>query len=127
MSDRSQALNALIGAAVTIVLVFIPFSSVLGGAVAGYLQGDEVRDGLRVGTLSGVIAVIPMLLLFGLMGSMFAFGMMGYGGGHLLALGGVVGIVFLVSVVYVVGLSALGGLIGAAVKGDLDLDPQAAN
>lgn len=30
-------MNALIGAAVSIVLAFLPFSTVLGGGVAGYL------------------------------------------------------------------------------------------
>jgi hypothetical protein len=48
--------NALIGAVVTVVLPFVPFSPLLGGAVAGYLQE---RDGFRVGAPSGAIAAVP--------------------------------------------------------------------
>lgn len=126
MSDRSQAMNALIGAAVTIVLAFIPFSSVLGGAVAGYLHGGALRDGVRVGALSGLFATVPMLVLFFFVGTIFTFGMMGMGGPRALAIGGAfVVFVFLFSVIYLIGLSALGGAVGAAVQGDPDIDPNA--
>lgn len=38
MSERNTVLNAAIGAAVSVVLTVLPFSPVLGGAVAGYLE-----------------------------------------------------------------------------------------
>lgn len=34
-------LNALIGAAASVLLGFIPFSPILGGGIAGYLEGGE--------------------------------------------------------------------------------------
>ena len=126
MSDRSRALNALIGAAVTVVLTFIPFSSLLGGGVAGYLEGGEVGDGVRVGALSGLFATVPVLLFMFFIGSLLSLGMMGTGGARMLLAGGLfllVGVLF--ALIYVVGLSAIGGAVGAAIKDDPDLDPQA--
>ena len=126
MSERSQAVNALIGAAVTIVLTFIPFSSVLGGGVAGYLEGGEFRDGVRVGTLAGLFAAVPVLILFFFVGSIISFGLMGMGGGRMLAAGGAFAVfAFLFVLIYLIGLSALGGGVGAVVKGDADVDPAA--
>lgn len=60
MPTRSTFANAVIGGVVAVVLFFIPFSPVLGGGVAGYLQG---RDGLRVGALAGALASIPAVVL----------------------------------------------------------------
>lgn len=121
MSERSQAVNALIGAAVTIVLTFIPFSSVLGGGVAGYLEGGSFRDGVRVGTLSGLFAAVPALILFFFLGSIVSFGLMGMGGARMIAAGGVfVVFVFLAVLVYLIGLSALGGGVGAILKDERD-------
>lgn len=40
--------NALIGAIVSVVLGFIPFSPVLGGGIAGYLEGGDSRDGAKL-------------------------------------------------------------------------------
>lgn len=126
MSERSQGVNALIGAAVTIIFTFIPFSSVLGGAVAGYLEGGELGDGIRVGAISGLIATVPMLLVFFFLGSILSFGMMGAGGPRMLAIGGAfVLFALLFAAVYIVGLSAVGGAVGAVIKDDPDIDPQA--
>lgn len=59
----STFVNAIIGAVAGIVLSFIPLSSLLGGAVAGYLQGGEKADGLRVGVIAGVIMLVPLMLI----------------------------------------------------------------
>lgn len=127
--ERSAVVNALVGAAVTVVLTFLPFSSVLGGAVAGYLQGGDAGDGLRVGALSGVIATLPLVLLFAVVGlavaagAVASVGFLGVDVGWLLALGGAVVLVgFLFSMVYLVGLSALGGAVGAYVRADVAPD-----
>ena len=123
MGQGDTLLNALAGAAVTVVLSFTGFSALLGGAVAGYLQNQGRGDGARVGAISGAIATIPFVLLvvfvfgaFGLMsGMMMRGGMsgpdaMGAGFG-LLAFG-----LFLVLVVaWNVGLGALGGYLGVYV------------
>lgn len=114
-------LNALVGAAASVVLAFLPFSTVLGGAVAGYLQGEDTGDGLRVGAVAGVFALIPLMLVLFVLGSFFAF--VPFVGGPRAGVG-VLGIAVLLVVlvfgtVYVVGLSALGGVLGAYLKREL--------
>lgn len=108
-----MGLHALIGAAVMIVLSFVPFSPVLGGAAAGYLHK---REGLKVGALAGLFAAIPVavgafLLVSllsitsiadpagGMMNPLVVFGLMG---GLMLTLIGL----------YTAGLGALGGYLG---------------
>ena len=87
----SRLLNAVVGAATTVVLApLVPFSPVVGGALAGYFESDEADeaadsgeragdgpsgdgpsgDGLRVGALSGAIAFVPLVLLFALFGAL---------------------------------------------------------
>lgn len=105
---RSTFVNALIGAAVTVVLSFIPLSPVLGGAVAGYLQG---ADGVRVGGISGAIAALPMVLAFVLFASVFTIVPEGSVGGFL----ALVGLLGLVAMAYSVLLSMLGGFLGVYV------------
>lgn len=62
-SESNTLINGLIGAVVTVILSFTVVSPIVGGAVAGYL---EKTDGVRVGAISGGIAVLP-LLLFGVL------------------------------------------------------------
>lgn len=99
---RSTFVNALIGAVVSFVLSFVPFSPVLGGAVAAYLEG---RDGVRVGAISGLVAALPVAAFVFLLASLFLFG-------DGLGLFVLIGVVVLVAVVYTVALSALGGYLG---------------
>jgi hypothetical protein len=118
-SRDGSFVNALIGAVATVVLSFVPFSPALGGAVAGYLQGEDRNLGLRVGALSGLIATIPVALLVGLFVAVFGvFAVVpgnGTGGAARTLVGLLVllGLVLLVVAVYTVGLSALGGYVGA--------------
>ncbi|MEF8788981.1 MAG: DUF5518 domain-containing protein [Haloarculaceae archaeon] len=126
--DRPNALvNALLGGVAAIVLAALPFSPVLGGALAGYLQGTDARDGLRVGALAGVVAVVPLALLFVLFGGfLFAFvpvgmGMIDPSVGVFGAVGVFVLLGFLVfGLGYTVGLAALGGVLGAYLRRELD-------
>ncbi|WP_435099337.1 DUF5518 domain-containing protein [Halarchaeum sp. P4] len=109
MADRSPLLNALLGAVASVVLAFLPFSPVLGGALAGYLQGPDERDGLRVGALSGLIASVPILFVVLLAAVFLPFVPLEVAA---------VGIVLVVLVVffvvaYTVLLSAVGGWLGA--------------
>jgi hypothetical protein len=109
-------LNALIGAVATVLLSFTGISPVLGGAAAGYLEGGETSDGLRVGAISGAIASLPALgLLFLILFLIPVAPEPGVviGGGVLLL--GIVALVF----GYVVALSAIGGVIGAYAKREL--------
>lgn len=111
-------LNALIGAAATVFLSFVPFSPVLGGAVAGYLQEG---DGVRVGAISGVFAAIPLALI-GLVFFLVAVGVAVGGPG-----GGTVWVVLVILIMlaflaaYTVGLSALGGVLGVYLKRETDI------
>ena len=118
MAHGDTLLNALIGAIVSVVLVFLPFSTVLGGGVAGYLQGESREDGLRVGAYSGLIAAIPILLGVMLIGTVFFFG-------AFVEPWAAIGFVFVVfalgvTLVYSVGLSALGGYLGVYIANEYD-------
>jgi len=103
-------LNALIGGIVGIVLSFVPLSTVLGGAVAGYLEDNPPERSLRVGVLAGIVMFVPFalfvvvaLLFFGFAGAPAFFGVVGL-------------FVLLFSAVYTIGLGALGGYLGAYLK-----------
>ena len=77
MTDGDTLVNGFLGAVVTVVLSFLPFSPLLGGMVAGYLEGGERGDGVRVGAIAGAIALVP-LVAFGLLVSVFgAFYLLG--------------------------------------------------
>lgn len=105
--------NGLIGGVVAVVLTAVPLSTLLGGAVAGYLDRQAGRDGVVAGAIAGVVAAVPYLL-----------------GGVYLAIGTDIAIpgprvgappaVLIVAAtvfmtVYAVGLSALGGVVGGCV------------
>lgn len=131
MAEGDTGINALIGAVASIVLgSFVPFAPALGGAISGYLQGGDRSDGLRVGAISGAIALIPALLLgflaFGIMSTFALGGMMGGMGRAPFGVGAFSLVFFLFAAVfgaiYFVGLSALGGWLGNYVKYDTDVD-----
>ena len=116
MGDGDTLLNAVIGAAVTLVTSFLPFSPVIGGAVAGYLQREDTRAGAKVGALSGLLYaaaaglfVVPFLLFVFLGAELPGTG---------LAL--VVGIAGLLAVISA-GLGALGGVIGVYVLDETEI------
>lgn len=124
MDEGNTFLNALIGAVVTVVASsFIPFAPVLGGAIAGYLQGGSRQEGLKIGTISGAIGLIPVVAIMFLVLSFVGFVSIGSGEGAAFAIGGIIVVfVFVAALVYTVGLSALGGWIGNYVKHDTDID-----
>lgn len=110
----STFLNALVGAAVSVVLSVLPFSTV-GGGVAGYLQGGDYGDGARVGALAGVVAFVPFVAIFGLVLAFVALTTF-LAPGVQATLWVSVAIVLSLAVVYTVGLGAVGGVLGAYVK-----------
>ena len=122
MAEGDTLANAVIGGIASILLAFVPFSPVLGGIVAGYLQGGDRGAGLRVGAYAGVVAAIP-LVLFLLFGSLLAGVVLA--GDALLGVGAVFGFGFFVLIVigglYTVALGAVGGWLGNYVKYDTDL------
>jgi len=124
-------LHALLGAVVTVVTTAIPFSPLLGGFVAGYLQGETDR-GTRVGVLAGVFAALPLVLAFFVLFTVMSVGSLTTGefaGPAFVVL--LVGGILLFAALYIVGLSAVGGYLGASYatsraekRGAEPLDPQ---
>ena len=126
MGEGDTLANGLIGAIVTVVTVsFIPFSPLLGGAVSGYLQGGETEAAIKVGVLSGLIALVPLFALLVFVGNIFLFilavGATGPAG--LISGLGFVVVVFvaLAFLLYVLCLSVLGGWLGNYLKRETDI------
>lgn len=112
MDDSDTLTNALIGAVVTAILSwFVPLAPIVGGAVAAYLQGADAEGGVRNGALSGLLALVPLgllgLAIVGFVG-LFTLDPVGTAVSLVVVVGAL-----LVGSVYVVGLSALGGYLGA--------------
>lgn len=110
--------SVVAGAVVTVLTSFVPLSPVLGGAAAAYLRKGDRETGLRVGALTGLVAAVPVVVLFAFLVGGFAVV------ASELALGAVTGVVTLalvfslfVAVLYTVGLSALGGYLGSGLVG----------
>lgn len=118
MTDNTF-LNAVVGALVSIVLVFTALSPVLGGGAAAWLEDGDRDASIRVGALSGLIAVavtVPPVLLAGLFGlALVPIGALPIEFGLLfVALAAVAASV-------VVGLSALGGYLAHYVRSGPDV------
>ena len=122
---RETLVDAAWGALVTLLLSVIPFSSLVGGAVAANRHGGGYASGLWLGVLAGVGAMVPLLALF--LPAIYIVGLLGLGippsspgYGLFLAL------VFTFFLLYTVGLSGVGGLGGvwAGRHTEWNLDPQ---
>lgn len=117
--DREEpsttVLIAFLGGCVGILLSFLPFSTVVGGAVAGYLDGGGYIAGAKVGGLAGGVAFVPFA--FGL-GFVFVWlpAITGLHLGDEPALWVRVLVTVGLAAVYTVGFGSSGGLIGAYVK-----------
>lgn len=120
----SLAADATVGAVVTLALSFLPFSSVAGGAVAAHRRDASYAAGFGVGALAGVVAAVPLAVLF-----VPAVGVavwLGFGvAPSAPAFDLFLAIVAALFLAYTVGLSAVGGLLGAwtSANTDWDLDP----
>lgn len=60
---NAYATNALLGGVSSVLLSFLPFSSAIGGALAGYLERGESERTLSVGALSAPLAAAPLLVI----------------------------------------------------------------
>lgn len=108
-------INAIIGAVVGIVLSFIPLSPLLGGVIAGYLEGGDPNRGLKVGAVAGAIMLLPLAFI----GTVLLF-LLGFGiGSSTVAFGVMALLVLLLSAVYTVGLSVVGGYLGVYLENEL--------
>lgn len=112
----STLINAFIGAVAGIILSFIPLSTLLGGGVAGYLEGGEPGDGLRVGAIAGVIMLVPFVFIGFVMMMFFVGGGMA---GPPVAFGLMMVFMLFLGALYTVGLSAVGGYLGIYIKNEL--------
>lgn len=59
----SYGAHAVLGAVVTAAASFLPFSPVLGGGVAGYLERSESDRAVSVGTVAGLLPAVPVLVV----------------------------------------------------------------
>lgn len=124
MTRDSAFVNVGLGATVTIALSFVPFSSVLGGAAAVSRRDRGYLWGLGVGTAAGTAAAIPLGILFAAAFAVverLGFGVPPSSPAYDLFLG----IVALLFLLYTVGLSALGGVVGVWIRANTtwELDP----
>jgi hypothetical protein len=111
MGRGDTFVNALLGAVASVVLSFLPFGIVLGGALAGYLQGmsKDYAEGAKVGALAGLFAFLPVMGFLFLLGGALPFIPLEFA-----ALGLLVGLLIIVGAgAYFIGGGALGGAIGA--------------
>lgn len=102
--------HATYGTAAAALLSFVPFSTALGGALAGYLRNGTPPSGAKVGALSGLLGTVPMAVLTAgvVVGGASGAAAIGEGGlGTLVAILGA--IVVLILALINAGLGALGG------------------
>lgn len=115
-NGRSTLIHAVIGAVAGTVFSFIPLSPLLGGAVAGYLEGGETENGLKVGGIAGVMMLIPFVFLGMAVVVVLGFGMMGRSA---IGIGVMALFALLFGALYTVGLSIAGGYLGIYLKNEL--------
>lgn len=106
--------TAVLGAVATGVLSFIPFSPVLGGGLAGYLDAHHTGRPIQVGALAGFFAMLPGLSILSFTTIGLFQGLTAVGEAALAIL---VVVMMLIVGVFVIayggGLGAVGGFVGA--------------
>lgn len=115
MTSGRTLVSALVGAVVGVVFSFVPLSTVIGGAVAGFLEGPDVRRGALVGALAGLITFLPLagiaVLVLGAFGVGLSVAAIPAEGVALVAF--VLTVALFAVFVYTVVFAALGGYLGA--------------
>lgn len=107
---------ATVGAVVAVGLSFVPFSTLLGGGVAGYLTPSGSANTTRVGALAGLLVAIPAVLIIGFttVGLYTGLAVLAETGLQLLTVG-----VMIVTALFVlavsIGLGGLGGYVAPIV------------
>jgi hypothetical protein len=113
-ADLSDVLlYGLVGGVAGSVLSFVPFATVLGGGLAGYLCGGRSADALKTGTVAGVVMTLPfaafvfvLLFFLGFAGAPAEFGVVALF---------VVGL----AAAYTLGSGIVGGYLGHYLRGKL--------
>ncbi len=103
----------VVGAMVGTLLGFIPLSPALGGAVAGYLDPDPAASGVGVGTIVGLFAALPAFVVTLFVGVGLVDGLRP---GLVPPATAILAVAVLGFLVYLVGLSAVGGYLGRWVR-----------
>lgn len=102
--------NALLGAFVTGLTSFVPFSGLLGGGVSGYLESTDSWSGAIVGLAAGALLAAPIVIA----GTVIAIGFVAEG----LAVWGLLLLVALVfTMAFSIGVTAIGGALGSYIRG----------
>lgn len=104
----------VVGSVVSSVTSFLPFSPALGGAIAGYLDRGDRTDGAATGAIAGLIFVLPLLVFMGALTLGLFTAVPGAEGIGVVAV--LVAVALVVSLVYTVGLSAVGGYVGVWLR-----------
>ncbi|MFT4882985.1 MAG: hypothetical protein ACI8U4_000483 [Natronomonas sp.] len=112
-SRAGMVRNGLVGGGVAALLSFLPLSELLGGGVAGYLERGSGRHGSAAGAVAGVVAFLPYLVVGVYLA--VAPGVVLPGPELALSREFMVAAAASVALVYVVGLSVLGSLLGGFV------------
>jgi len=107
--------NAIVGAVVTIVTAAIPLSPIVGGAVAGYLEGGDGSARARVGALAGLLSMLPVVVLFLFVVGGFITIQPTLGTGAVAVIMAGLVIAFVAVILYTIGLGALGGYLSLVV------------
>lgn len=120
-SERGEATssyyaNAVRGSVVTVFFSFVGFSAVLGGGLAGYLEGGDSDQTVSVGGAAGLLSALPALVIavFTLVGLFVGLRDIGQTGPLAVA---VVGIAL--AVLVYAGINATLGALGGYVGGRL--------
>jgi len=110
----STTSTAILGALVTVGAAFVPFSPVLGGGVAGYLRSSTTTSAVRTGALAGVLATVPVLVVY----AAITWSLLGTATGLTGLVALVFGLTLVVLVAYMTALSALGAYVGDRIVAD---------
>ncbi len=115
-SAGSYRSSAVLGAVVTGILSFLPFSPVLGSGAAGYLEGYGTGRTVSVGAFSGFLAMVPVLLIlvFVTIGLYAGLATVQDSGLGIVTVTAML-LVMLVTAAYGAGLGALGGFVGGRI------------
>lgn len=112
----SYGTYAVVVAVVTVVFSFVPFSPVLGGALAGYLERAESERTVSVGTLAALLPFLPVLVILAFVLGGVVAGLLAVGqAGEAIVVGAA--LLFTVLLVVTIGaaLGALGGYLGGRI------------
>lgn len=105
--------NSLTGAVVSGVLSFVPFSPVVGGAVAGYFERGESERSLGAGAFSGLLGMAPVATVAAFVLAGAILGVLAVGESDVAVFLAIVTLVVVMIVATIgAGLGALGGYVG---------------